>query len=71
MAPSLGRRATAEGVATGLLVAVVAGSGIAAERLAPDDPALVLLINAAATVGGLVALIAAFGPTPETDVRSR
>lgn len=58
--PSLGRRATAEAVGTGLLVAVVVGSGIAADRLAPDQPGVVLLANAAATAGGLVALILMF-----------
>ena len=58
---SLGRRVTAEGVGTGLLVAVVVGSGIAAERLSPDDVGLQLLQNAIATAGGLVALILAFG----------
>jgi len=61
ISPSLGRRATAEGVGTGLLVAVVVGSGIAAERLSPDDVGLQLLENALATAGGLVALILAFG----------
>lgn len=59
---SLGRRATAEAVGTGLLVVIVVGSGIAAERLAPDQPGLALLANSAATAGGLVALILAFGP---------
>jgi arsenate reductase len=61
MTASLGRRAVAEGVGTGLLVAVVVGSGIAADRLAPDAPAVVLLANSVATAGGLLALIAAFG----------
>lgn len=60
MTPGLGRRATAEAVGTGLLVTVVVGSGIAAQRLT-DDVALALLANAAATAGGLVALILAFG----------
>jgi glycerol uptake facilitator-like aquaporin len=59
MPPSLGRRATAEAVGTGMLVAVVVGSGIAADRLT-DDTALALLANAAATAGGLVALILTF-----------
>ena len=39
-------RATAEAVGTGLLVAAVVGSGIAAERLSPDDVGLQLLENA-------------------------
>ena len=47
---------------TGFLVAVVVGSGIAAQRLSPDDVGLQLLENAAATAAGLVALILAFGP---------
>jgi arsenate reductase len=58
----LARRLTAEAVGTGLLVAVVVGSGIAAQRLSPDDVGLQLLENAAATGAGLVALILAFGP---------
>ena len=61
-APNLARRLTAEGVGTGLLVAVVIGSGIFAERLSPDDRGLQLLENSIATAGGLVALILAFGP---------
>ena len=58
---SLGRRATAEAIGTGLLVAVVIGSGIFAERLSPGDTGLQLLENSFATAGGLVALILAFG----------
>ena len=60
--PDLWRRSLAEALGTGLLVAVVVGSGIAAERLSPDDVGLQLLENAAATAGGLVALILALGP---------
>jgi glycerol uptake facilitator-like aquaporin len=41
---------------------VVIGSGIAAQRLSPDDTGLALLENALATGAGLVALILAFGP---------
>lgn len=59
--PNLARRACAEGVGTAMLVAVVVGSGIAAQRLSPDDVGLQLLENSAATAGGLVALILAFG----------
>jgi arsenate reductase len=44
-----------------LLVATVIGSGVMATRLS-DDVGLQLLENAAATAGGLVALILAFGP---------
>lgn len=58
----LGRRALAELCGTAFLVAVVVGSGIAAERLSPGDVGLQLLENAAATAGGLAALIVAFGP---------
>jgi arsenate reductase len=58
---TLGRKVTAEAVGTGLLVAVVVGSGIMAQRLSPDDVGLQLLANSTATAGGLVALILAFG----------
>jgi glycerol uptake facilitator-like aquaporin len=58
----LARRLVAEGVGTALLLAAVVGSGIAAERLAGDEPALALLANALATGGALVALIVIFGP---------
>ena len=57
----LARRATAEAVGTALLVAVVVGSGIAAQRLSPDDVGLQLLENSVATGAALVALILAFG----------
>jgi arsenate reductase len=58
----LARRATAEGVGTALLVAIVVGSGISAQRLSPDDVGLQLLENSIATGAGLVALILALGP---------
>lgn len=61
MTATLPRRALAEYVGTALLVAVVVGSGIAAERLS-DDVGLQLFENAAATAGGLVAIILAVGP---------
>src|SRR3954466_8059241 len=61
MTPSLGRKATAEAVGTGLLAAVVVGSGIFAQRLSPNDVGLQLLESSTATAGGLVALILAFG----------
>jgi arsenate reductase len=57
----LARRATAEALGTALLVAVVVGSGIAAQRLSPDDTGLQLLENSIATGAGLIALILAFG----------
>jgi arsenate reductase len=60
-AADLARRATAEAVGTAFLVAVVVGSGIAAQRLSPDDVGLQLLENALATGAGLTALILAFG----------
>jgi len=59
--PSLARKLTAEAVGTGLLVAIVVGSGIFATRLSPDDTGLQLLENSLATAGGLIALILAFG----------
>ena len=58
---SFGRRVLAEGLGTGLLVAVVVGSGIAAQRLSPGNTGLQLLENSLATGAGLVALILAFG----------
>lgn len=58
----LGRRVLAEFLGTGLLVAAIVGSGIAAARLSPGDLGLELLENTAATVGALIALILALGP---------
>ena len=52
----------AEGLGTGLLVAIVIGSGISAQRLTPHDVGLQLLENSIATGAGLVALILALGP---------
>ena len=60
--PLLARRLLAEFAGTALLVAVVVGSGIAAQRLSPADVGLQLLENAAATAAGLVAIIVAVGP---------
>ncbi|HWS45461.1 MAG TPA: MIP/aquaporin family protein [Acidimicrobiia bacterium] len=57
----LARRSSAEAVGTALLVAVVVGSGIAAQRLSPGNTGLELMENALATGAGLVALILAFG----------
>ena len=59
---TLWRKALAELLGTGLLVMVVVGSGIAAQRLSPDDVGLQLLENAAATAVGLYVLILVFGP---------
>ena len=61
-APLLSRQAVAEFLGSAGLVTVVIGSGIAAQRLSPDDTGLALLENALATGAGLVALILAFGP---------
>ncbi len=58
----LGRRAVAELVGTGFLVAAVIGSGIAAARLSPTDVGLQLLENSLATGAVLVALILALQP---------
>ncbi|GAA5185792.1 MIP/aquaporin family protein [Rugosimonospora acidiphila] len=58
----LARRASAEFAGTGLLVAAVVGSGIAAARLSPHDAGLRLLENALATALALGALILIFGP---------
>ncbi|PWN02272.1 aquaporin family protein [Nocardioides silvaticus] len=62
MGPDLHRRLTAELIGTGLLVTVVVGSGIAAQRLSPDDVGLQLLQNSMATFLGLTVLILLFGP---------
>ena len=60
--PPLWRRAIAEALGTGLLVAIVVGSGIAAQQLSPTDIGLQLLQNSTATVLGLTVLILVFGP---------
>ena len=62
MPPVLWRRLLAEFCGTAFLVAVVVGSGVAAQNLSPGDVGLQLFENAAATAAGLVALILAFGP---------
>lgn len=58
----LSRRLLAEALGTTLLLVVVIGSGVMAERLAGGNVALALLANALATVGGLYILIEALGP---------
>jgi glycerol uptake facilitator-like aquaporin len=58
---TLARRLVAEGVGTALLLAVVIGSGIMAERLAGGNVAIALLANTIATGTGLLALILMFG----------
>jgi len=59
---SIRRRAFAEFIGTGFLLAAVVGSGIAAQRLSPNDIGLELLENALATAAVLVAIILALGP---------
>jgi len=60
--PSLMRRLFAEYLGTALLLAIVIGSGIMAERLADGNMAIALLANTAATMGGLFVLIELLGP---------
>ncbi|CAM5614751.1 aquaporin [Streptomyces purpurascens] len=61
MTPPLGRRVAAEALGTGLLVAVVVGSGIQAAQLS-HDAGVQLLANSLATVFGLAVLITLLGP---------
>ncbi len=56
------RKLFAEALGTALLLAVVIGSGIMAERLSGGNVAIALLANTLATVGGLYILIEVFGP---------
>lgn len=58
----LTRKLASEAIGTMLLLAVVIGSGIMAERLAEGNVAIALLANTLATVGGLYILIEVFGP---------
>ena len=58
---TLGRRLTAEGIGTALLLAAVVGSGIMGDRLAGGNVALALLANTLATGAALVALLLTFG----------
>ncbi len=55
------RRLVAEGLGTAMLLAVVVGSGMMAERLAGGNVAIALLANTIATGAGLLALILMFG----------
>ena len=57
-----GQKLLAELLGTALLLAVVIGSGIMAERLSGGNVAVALLANPLATVGGLYILIEVFGP---------
>ena len=56
------RRALAEVLGTGLLVTIVVGSGIMAQRLSPGEVGLELLENSTATALGLAVLILILGP---------
>ena len=56
------RRLFGELLGTALLLAVVIGSGLMAERLSGGNVAVALLANTLATVGGLYILIEVFGP---------
>jgi glycerol uptake facilitator-like aquaporin len=60
--PALWRRLVAEFLGTGLLVAIVVGSGIMASRLSPDDVGLQLLENSLTTALGLAVLILVLAP---------
>jgi len=62
MTVTVSRKLLAETMGTALLLAVVIGSGIMAERLAGGNVAIALLANTLATVGGLYVLIEVFGP---------
>ena len=59
---SLARRATAEVIGTGLLLAAIVGSGTMGERLAGGNVAIALLANSIATGAVLAALILTLGP---------
>lgn len=59
---NLRRKVLVELVGTALLLSIVIGSGIMAERLAGGNVAIALLANTLATVGGLYVLIEVFGP---------
>lgn len=58
---ALPRKLLAEFLGTGLLVTAVVGSGIAAQRMSPNDVGLQLFESAAATGAALVAIILAVG----------
>ncbi len=62
MSAATTRRLFAEALGTALLLAVVIGSGVMAERLSGGNMGVALLANTLATVGGLYILIEVFGP---------
>ena len=59
---SLPRRLAAEALGSGLLLAVVVGSGIMGQRLAGGNVAIALLGNTLSTGAALVVLVTVFGP---------
>ncbi len=61
-APSLARRIVAEGLGTALLIAVVIGTGIHANRLSGGDATWTLLAQSLAGGAGLLALLTVFTP---------
>ena len=67
----ISRKLLAEALGTALLLAVVIGSGIMAERLSGGNVAIALLANTLATVGGLYILIEVFGPGQRRALQSR
>jgi glycerol uptake facilitator-like aquaporin len=62
MAATVAQRLLAEALGTAMLLAVVIGSGVMAERLSGGNVAIALLANTLATVGGLYILIEVLGP---------
>ncbi|MGW8392902.1 aquaporin [Pseudoduganella sp. HUAS MS19] len=58
---TLARRLAAEALGTALLLAMVVGSAVMAERLAGGNAAIALIANSVASGCGLLALILAFG----------
>jgi glycerol uptake facilitator-like aquaporin len=62
MTAPLARRLAAEALGTALLLAIVVGSGIMADRLAGGNDAVALLGNTLATAAGLYVLILILGP---------
>jgi glycerol uptake facilitator-like aquaporin len=59
---ALVRKLAAEAIGTALLLATVVGSGIMAHQLSPDNDAVALLGNTAATGAMLYVLITLLGP---------
>ena len=60
--PSLGQKLFAEFAGTAMLLCVVIGSGIMADKLSGGNVAIALLANTLATVFALYVLIEALGP---------